>query len=363
MFKRGEIYWVSINGVRCSTGERDRKRAKEEETRLRVEARDRSRGLYVKTWDEACLEWLQSNTHLQSYSKNAIQAKWWTRHLRGLKVTVITRELVHSIIVKERPVTSERSKQNNTANGYVAFVRKVLRHVDVNVRQFVVYPATRRGKRWLRRDEWESLLPHMDDDLRHVCTFALATGLREANVIGFQWSWIHGNAAYLPREVTKTDQDYGIPLSSVSQAVLAERRGATVRHKDLVFTDNGKPWYKVKLLRRLYKAVQAAELEPIVFHTFRHTFASWLAQKGVSDSVRRRLGCWVAEGGAAGTYVHFDVESLRQFAEMAFSTDSLKEDVAENLRKLSELQRQPWDCYERLTIAAQPPSTVVEKTA
>lgn len=331
MYKRGGVFWFSINGVRQSSGTSNRKEAERLEAKLRQESWQRVSGFYVKSWDEACLEWLKSHKHLVSYPKNVIHAKWWTKHLRGLKVTAITKELVHTIIRRERPITLPRSKANNTANDYVNFVAKVIRNADAPVPRFTTYPTLGPSKRWLRREEWDALVSVMDDDLRQVCTFALVTGLREANVIGLRWDWIHGDAAYLPREVTKTAEDYGIPLSTMSQAIIAERRDSKVRHKDLVFTDNGKPWYKVRLLRRLYRAVDAAELEPMVFHTFRHTFASWLAQKGVADSVRERLGCWSGGGSSAARgYVHFDVESLRPFAELLSFDSHPKTQVAAN---------------------------------
>jgi integrase len=319
MFKRGKIWWFSIDGVKESSGTNIKADAERLYRKRKQEAFDRKHGFYIKTWDEACLERLQSHQHLASYSKDVIQAAWWLPHLTGRKVDTLTKDFVHGIIAANRPINEkEPSKQNRTANAYAQFVTKVIRSAGVIAPKFRVYPVIKGGKRWLRREEWEALLLHMDDDLRHICTFALATGLRQANVMHFEWGWIHETAAYLPAAVTKTERDYGIPLSSVSQGVIAERRAAKVRHQQYVFTDAGKPWYKIRLLRRLYKAVKAAEIEPMVFHTFRHTFASWLAQAGVSDAVRRRLGCWDMGGGAAGGYVHFDVESLRPFSERVF---------------------------------------------
>lgn len=322
MYRRGKIWYFCIDGVRESSGTSDKKRAEALERKRRQEAWDRSNGYYIKTWDEACLEWLQSHQHIEGYQRNCGYAAWWTPHLTGLKVNLITRELVDRIS-RLRPVNEkEATKQNTTANQYVQFVSKILRSAGVVPPKFRLYPKKRGGKRWLKQGEWEALIPQMPDDLRHVCTFALATGLREANVMRFEWGWIHGTAAYLPASVTKTEQDYGIPLNSVSQAIIAERRKATVRHPVYVFTENGKPWYKLKLLRRLYKAVQAAGIAPMTFHTFRHTFASWLAQKGVDGAIRKRLGCWTIGGSAADGYVHFDVESLRPFSELVLSPDS-----------------------------------------
>jgi integrase len=318
MFKRGKIWWFSIDGVKESSGTTDRGRAIALERQRRQEAWDRAKGFHVRTWDEACLEWLREHQHLVSYEQNKQMAKWWLKHLTGLKLTAIDKDLVHRVIASNRTIDQTRgTKQNATANQYVAFVEKIIRAGKV-LPDLKYYPKPDEAKRWLKPEEWTALEAKMDDDLRHICTFALGTGLREMNNVLFSWSWVHGAAAHIPRQLTKTRDDYGIPLSSVVHQVIEERRRATVRHPEFVFLNRGVPWEASTLLRRTKQAATAAGIDPMTFHTFRHTFASWLAQRGVSDAVRRRLGCWSAGQSASEGYVHFDVESLRPFSEMVF---------------------------------------------
>ncbi len=316
MFKRGKIWWFSIDGVKESSGTTDRTRALALERKRRQEAWDRANGFHVRTWDEACLAWLEGHQHLVSYEQNKQMARWWLKHLTGLKLTAITKDLVHRVIASSRPIDlTQGTKQNATANQYVAFVEKIAGDVKLGL---MYYPKPDEAKRWLPWDEWKAWEAEADDDLRHICTFALGTGLREMNNVLFAWPWVHGTAGYLPRQLTKTRADYGIPFSSVVQQVLEDRRRATVRHPELVFLNRGKPWTADAVLRRTQRAAKAAGIAPMTFHTFRHTFASWLAQRGVSDAVRRRLGCWSAGQSASEGYVHFDVESLRPFSEMVF---------------------------------------------
>jgi integrase len=323
MFKRGKIWYFSINGTKESSGTSDKKRAEALERQRKQEAWDRANGFYVKTWDEACEEWLSLNEHLDSYAAQCIRAAWWTERLDNRKVNAITPELVHGIIKADRPVDMKnRVKANSTANVYVRFVAKIIRSAKVTPPDFTEYPEPNGSKRWLRPEEWSAISSSMPEDLRHLSTFALATGLRKSNCMYFEWGWIHGDKAYLPKEVTKTDEDYSIPLSTVAQRVIEERRRAKVRHAKYVFTNSGEVWDRDTLLRALRKAEDASGVDHLTFHTFRHTFASWLAQRGVSDAVRRRLGCWSAGSDAASGYVHFDVESLRPFAEMVFPKQS-----------------------------------------
>ena len=74
-------------------------------------------------------------------------------------------------------------------------------------------------------------------DLREMCLFALATGLREANVMGLKLPWIHVDFIEIPAELTKTRKPYGIPLNRTAQGVIEARRQSPVRHVQLVFTN------------------------------------------------------------------------------------------------------------------------------
>jgi integrase len=319
MFKRGGIWYFSIDGVRRSSGTSDRKRAEALERKLEQEAWDRSNGLHVPGWDEACLSWLEEHQHQAGYKQQCIMAKWWKPHLTGMKLPAIDKDLVHRIVSRHREIDVEKpSGKNTTANYYVGFVGKIIRAASNLKPKFRVYPEPNEEKRWLRPEEWPLLQPELYGDLRDICTFALASGLRESNDMLFEWSWLHQDdtVAILPAAVTKTAKPYGIPLNLTAQTVIKRRREAKVRHPRYVFTNQGKVWGTVMLLRALYPAVERAGIAPMTFHTFRHTFGSWLAQKGVSDAVRCRLGCWSLDEGASGGYVHFDVESLRVFSEM-----------------------------------------------
>ena len=195
-------------------------------------------------------------------------------------------------------------------NGLVVPVSSVASPI-VRVRQ-----VRRLGRdRWLTVEEWYKLSAEMSDDLRDVSLLALATGLRQANVIGLRWTWLRGDWLEIPAEFTKTRKPYGIPLNRTAQGVIESSKGNKVMHAQLVFTRGGKPWNRVTLCRQLKGAVAQAGIPEFTFHGFRHTFASWLAQKGVSEAIRARLGCW-STGSQTDHYSHFDVGSLRPYAEL-----------------------------------------------
>lgn len=263
---------------------------------------------------------------------------FWRDKLKGKRVDQINPRLMHQLTLQHFKVNLlEPAPANGTANGYVSFVSRVLRHSSNLNTKFTYYPKPKGRDRWITPAEWAGLSEKLYPDLHDVCLFGLATGLRASNVIFFRWSWLQEGDAWvlIPPEFTKTDKPYGIPLNKTAQAVIRSRRGTTIRHPEYVFLNRGKPWYRVMLCREVNRAMKAAKVEDFTFHCFRHTFASWLAQRGVSQSVRARLGCWTT-GSITDRYSHFDVESLRPFSELvdsiissrSISFDSQKQQIA-----------------------------------
>lgn len=316
MFKRGRIWWISVGGVRQTSGTTDRERAKALEHKLNAEAWDRRNGLIIPSWEQACLSWMDNNPVAAAKYHNVKYSNWWKEHLKGKRLDAITPALVHKIVADNFAISlTQAVGANATANGYVGFVGKIIRYGSNLNPQLPYYKKPGGRERWLTVDEWKTLSAVMDADLRDISMFGMATGLRQANDMGFRWDWIKGDTAILPPSVTKTDKPYGIPLNKTAQAVIESRRKATIRHPDLVFLNGGKPWYRVSLCRATRDAVEGAGIEAFTYHCYRHTFASWLAQRGVSEAIRARLGCW-STNSQTDKYSHFDVESLRPYSEL-----------------------------------------------
>lgn len=317
MYRRGRIWWISVGGIRQTSGTADRERAKALEHKLNTEAWDREHGFITPTWEQACLSWMDNNPKAAVKYHNALHNAWWKEHLKGKRLTKIEPKDIHQIICQYFKVGLEdKLPANSTANGYVAFVGKIFRHAGKRI-TLTYYPKSTGRDRWLTLDEWKHYSSKMYEDLRDISTFGLATGLREANDMFFRWKWLHDDDTWvlLPPEITKTDKPYGIPLNKTAQAIIKRRRLATLRHPEYVFLNRGKVWYRVALCIAIKDAVEAAGIPRITYHGFRHTFASWLAQKGVSEAIRARLGCWATKS-QTDHYSHFDVDTLRPFSEL-----------------------------------------------
>ena len=313
--KDGGNYYITVGGVRKSAGTKDRARAKRREQKENTQLWDTRYGLAVPSWEKAALSWSKEYPKEAGRYENLKFAKWWLPKLKGRRITDFTREFIHGFIVKHRPGVDleTRVKANSTANSYVGFVRRVCRHSNLNPR-FIRYPAIRHNERWLPPEEWWTIRPLFTQDELDIFEFIMASGVRESNAMRFERQWDKGTFGLIPSARTKTDAPYGLPWSKTALAVLARRRKAPIQHPRLVFTENGKPWYALKLIRALERACGASEIEKVTPHGLRHTFASWLAHAGVAREIRERLMGHVGQE-TQDTYTHFNVETLRPYIE------------------------------------------------
>lgn len=297
VYRRGKSKnWYSRK-TRLSTGTADKARAEAFVAQEIRAAWDKTRLGIVpeKTWDEACLSWTEEvGQYLRSGANQAYIAQTMTAYFRGMYLSEITKELMHKIMLPR--ITKEPSPQNNTANQYIAFAAKIIRHAGVMPPKFVRYPTPGGKDRYLTVEEWQTLSVVMDPDFRQICTFALATGLRRSNVMGLRWDWVKGDVLTIPQEFTKTVKPYVLPLNQTALGILEERRNNPVRSLEIAFLVNGKPVSETMVGTLMGRAVEASRVAPITFHGYRHTFASWLTQREVPWEIVARLGCWKLTG-------------------------------------------------------------------
>lgn len=142
---------------------------------------------------------------------------------------------------------------------------------------------------FLSYQEAELLLNYSRSIWHEMILVSLKTGLRLGELRGLDWSDINWeNATLTVRrslcgfrniiEPTKNHKVRFIPLVSSVCDVLGRRS----RKNGFIFTDkNGEPFRKKRLYYQLNKICQVAHLRKIGWHTFRHTFASHLAMRGV----------------------------------------------------------------------------------
>jgi len=150
-------------------------------------------------------------------------------------------------------------------------------------------------------------------DLKDMVLFAVQTGLRQMELITLQWNQINLRDKILTltnqNAITKSKRIRTIPLSLKALQVLIERRQNLTL--EMVFTFMGKPWNQDSLGYQFKRSVLKAEINSkLNFHSLRHTFASWLVQRGVSIfQVSKLLGHSRIE--TTEIYSHLRAEDLR----------------------------------------------------
>lgn len=175
--------------------------------------------------------------------------------------------------------------------------------------------------RFLSRPEWATLHGKLPAHLKPLCSFALATGLRQENVLRLRWDHVDLDraVAWVEADEAKGGRILSIPLSDEAVEIL---RGEAGKHAEFVFTWPGpEPVagsrqhfpYRATPKTAWLTAVEAAGLEGVTFHTLRHTWASWHVMAGTPLPVLQQLGGW-ASIEMVQRYAHLAPDHVASFA-------------------------------------------------
>lgn len=311
LYRVGRIWYVDVTipggaRTRRSTGTDDRVQAQEYHDELRRQAwRQEKLGespALQATWDAAVELWLDDR---QRHKEDLYRLRWLTGKLGGKSLNALTTDSLERIL-------GPKNTSPGSYNRYVTIVLAVLGRAR-DRGWLTVLPRLKRRKeprgriRWLTMTEWKRLQKHLPRYLEQMARFALATGLRENNVLNLEWAdvdlercvaWIHADDA-------KAGEAIGVPLNQDAMAVLIERQE---RHPIWVFALDGAPLYKASN-RQWYRAVAAAGLDGFRWHDLRHTWASWAVMAGVTLPELQKLGGWKTPAMVM-KYAHFSPEHL-----------------------------------------------------
>ncbi len=207
---------------------------------------------------------------------------------------------------------------NATVNHTSQVVRVILRRAEREWGWLEKAPALRflpvpkRRVRWLTRDETDRLLEALPEHLAEMVRFTLATGLREANVTGLEWSqvdlgrrvaWIHPNQA-------KARKAIPMPLNADAVLVLRRQLG---KHSTRVFVYRGSPIQKAGGAG-WRRALRLAGIEDFRWHDLRYTWASGHVQNGTPIHALQDQGGW-SDIRMVQKYAHLGAEHPAEYAE------------------------------------------------
>ena len=145
-----------------------------------------------------------------------------------------------------------------------------------------------------------------------MAAFALATGLRAANVTGLQWSQVDivRRVAWIHPDQAKARKAIPVPLNQEAVALIRKNLG---KHTTHVFSFRGKPITQVST-KAWYAALQRAGIDDFRWHDLRHTWASWHVQNGTPLFALQEMGGWESSE-MVRRYAHLSADHLAPYAE------------------------------------------------
>lgn len=178
--------------------------------------------------------------------------------------------------------------------------------------------------RWLTREEAALLLSYLPSHLSDMAAFALATGLRSANVTGLKWQDVNLEQchAFVHHDEAKAKKAIPVPLNKDAIAVLTRQAG---KHPEFVFTFRGQRVTQCNT-KAWRKALLKAGITNFKWHDLRHTWASWHVQSGTTLQELQQLGGW-ASYDMVLRYAHLSSNHLKNAAERITTKLNYKDDA------------------------------------
>lgn len=330
IFPRGAsgTLWLDhqIDGqrIRRSLGTTDRAQAEELAAKISSDYwRQKRLGERARrTWDDACLAWLQAHGHLRDIEGRKDHLRVVQPFMTGRVLDEIDRDTLRTLAAwlqkpPANPPKGWRPRSAATVNRYLASIMAVLHYAHkqgwcMGVPAVEKLPEASRRTEFLTPDQVQRLMDELPEHLQAPVRFALATGLRDANIRGLQWSQVDlgRRVAWIHADQFKGGRNHTVPLNDAALEAVASQRG---QHPRFVFTHGGKPFATGFNNNAWQRACVAAGLGKTPFHLLRHTWASWHVMNGTPLPVLQQLGGW-ASLDMVQRYAHLAPGHVAQWA-------------------------------------------------
>lgn len=320
LYKRKDsaVWWIKITlsgkTIQRSTGTDDKIEAQEFHDRLKTKLWEEGRlGLKPNhSWQEAVIRWLNETSDKATHRDDKTKLAWLDAYLGTLMLDEINLDVIDTIRAAKLKEVSKA-----TVNRYLALIRSVLIRARDEWEWIEKAPKIRLFKesnnreRSLTISEAQALLHELPEHQREIVLFALATGLRQSNVVKLEWSqvnlelkhaWVNGNDS-------KNRRPIAVPLNDIAISVLQRQSG---KHSSRVFTYRGQP-FRAANTRAWKHALERAGIENFRWHDLRHTWATWQRQAGTPTHELQRLGGWKT-GAMVERYAHLAPDQLAHAA-------------------------------------------------
>lgn len=297
--KGSAVFWcrgsVASQPYRKTTGTVDREEAEEfeERERQRLWRLHKLGDKSFVLWREAAERWMKT-TAKRSTDMDKMILKWLDPYIGDEPIRAIDRNAIDEL----RQAARDEGWAESTVDRYMCLMRSILNacadewHLIERAPKVPMFNPERPEPRWLTKDEWARLHAELPEHLQLAAHFAVLTGLRMRAMLGLTWQRIDMDAGrlWVPGRQQKGKRTLGIPISKEAMRVLKKLRKLNPEG-DHVFQWQGEPIDDVNGIS-FQKALKRAKIEGANWHTFRHTFASWAVQAGVTLQELMDLGGW-----------------------------------------------------------------------
>jgi len=238
--KDSSAWWlkVTIGGrkIQRSTGTHDKVKAQEYHDTLKAQLWQQER-LGVKptrSWREAVVRWLTETSDKATHNEDIRKLAWMHQYLGELTLDDINQDVIDQIrSVKLKEVSKA------TTNRYLALIRSILirardewEWID-KVPKIRLFKESNSRERSLTFDQVKALMHELPMHQRETVMFALATGLRQRNVLALEWSQVNLDLrhAWVQGTQSKNRRPIAVPLEEYKRS----ERGRV--GKDLICTN------------------------------------------------------------------------------------------------------------------------------
>lgn len=316
--KDSSAWWIkaTVAGrtIQRSTGTEDKNQAQEFHDKLKAQLWEQERlGLKARhSWKEAVVRWLNETSDKATHHEDKSKLIWLDHYLSDYLLDEINLDCIDLI-------RSEKLKEASkaTVNRYLALIRSILiRARDEwewleRIPKIRLFKETTSRERSLTIQEAVSLLTELPEHQHEIVLFALATGLRQSNVVKLEWEQVNLELkhAWIKAGQSKNGRPISIPLNDIAMEVLNRQQG---KHPTRVFTYRGEP-FKAANTKAWQAALERAGIKNFRWHDLRHTWATWQRQAGTPTHELQRLGGWKT-ASMVDRYAHLAPDHLAHAA-------------------------------------------------